>query len=267
MNITEKLSAVSSNNVTIAENVQKVYDAGYESGDYNTGYEAGRKAEYDAFWDEYQEYGRAKQYMYCFAGYGWTDKTFKPKYDIIFNYSCIHTFQYCKITDLVKILNDCGVRLDTSNASNIYGLFGYSEVTTVPTIDASNTASTSWIFGDCKKLKTIEKFVPPKDSTIAFNTSTFQNCGELEEIRIEGTITQNGLNLRWSTKLSKASIYSIIYALAANPDPAVNNPTVTLSKAAVDKAFEMPTGANNGSTSLEWAVLSEEKGAWTKVLA
>jgi hypothetical protein len=98
-------------------------------------------------------------------------------------------------------------------------------------------------------------------------TKTFDGCTGLVNLIVEGTIGQNGFNVKDSPKLSKASIYSIIYALATNPDLAVNNPTVTLSKAAVDKAFESPSGANNGSTSLEWAVLSEEKGAWTKVLA
>ena len=60
MSIADKLT-------TVAENVPKVY-------------EAGRKAEYDAEWDERQEYGNRIDHRYFFAGNGWTSYTFNPKY-------------------------------------------------------------------------------------------------------------------------------------------------------------------------------------------
>jgi hypothetical protein len=62
MSIEEKL-------VTIAENEQKVY-------------EAGQKAEYDRFWDDFQENGNRKIYFYAFSGSAWTQETLKPKYTI-----------------------------------------------------------------------------------------------------------------------------------------------------------------------------------------
>ena len=96
-------------------------------------------------------------------------------------------------------------------------------------------------------------------------TKTFDTCTNLIELRIEGTIGQNGFDIHWSIALSKASIQSILGALAVHPT--VANPTITLPKAAVDKAYETSPGANDGSTSLEWQVACEERSAWTKALA
>jgi hypothetical protein len=47
---------------------------------YEEGVEAGKKSEYDEFWDVWQEGGRRRNMNYMFFGQGWTDKTYKPKY-------------------------------------------------------------------------------------------------------------------------------------------------------------------------------------------
>lgn len=60
MSIAEKLT-------TIAENEQKVY-------------EAGQKSEYDRFWDKHQQNGERNIYAGAFAG--WDGKNFNPKYKI-----------------------------------------------------------------------------------------------------------------------------------------------------------------------------------------
>ena len=52
----------------MAESIPKVYDAG-------------KKSQYDEFWDSYQENGTCTNYNYAFYGRGWTNKTFNPKYD------------------------------------------------------------------------------------------------------------------------------------------------------------------------------------------
>lgn len=62
MSVAEKLTA-------IAENVPKVY-------------EAGKKAEYDAFWDTFQQNGERKAYQFAF-GSCFTPELFKPKYAIV----------------------------------------------------------------------------------------------------------------------------------------------------------------------------------------
>ena len=50
MRIGEALKEISANNVTLAEKQQQVYDAGVAEG-----FDAGRQAEYDAFWEKKDE--------------------------------------------------------------------------------------------------------------------------------------------------------------------------------------------------------------------
>ena len=70
---------------TIAENQQKVYDAGYADG-----VEAGAKSEYDRFWDEFQNKGGKASYYWAFYGDRFTDETYNPKYDIV----CSNILEY-----------------------------------------------------------------------------------------------------------------------------------------------------------------------------
>ena len=67
MSIADKL-------LTIAENEQKVYNAGYWEGYY--GY-------HNEFWDAFQVNGTRTDYHMAFSGGGWTDMIFQPKYDLI----------------------------------------------------------------------------------------------------------------------------------------------------------------------------------------
>ena len=64
MSIAEKLSAV-------AQNVPKVFEAGKK---------AGKKAQYDEFWDSFPA---NLDGTYLFSGDMWNDVTFKPKRNIV----------------------------------------------------------------------------------------------------------------------------------------------------------------------------------------
>ena len=240
--------------------------------DYDEVYEAGRKAEYDAFWDVFQDYGNRKQYNFAFRGGNFTDKTFYPKYDIIPKGDAtqiFYNFSFGEPFSLTQRLKECGVKLDTSKAELLVGAFSQSPMfTEIPTIDLRGLTNRSSdrigsLFQSCTALVTIEKLITEED--IKMNGNLFQYDANLENIIVEGTIGQNGFDIHWSTKLSKASIQSILGALAVHPT--VANPTITLPKAAVDKAYETSPGANDGSGSLEWAVACEERSAWTKALA
>ena len=77
---------------TIAENEQRVFDAGYEKGKneggnteevYNKGVADGKQAQYDEFWDKFQNYGNRTYYGYAFAGNCWHTDLLKPKYPIV----------------------------------------------------------------------------------------------------------------------------------------------------------------------------------------
>ena len=94
-------------------------------------------------------------------------------------------------------------------------------------------------------------------------SNTFRDCTKLKDVIMEGTIGQNGFDTHWSTAVSKASIKNIIECLSTT----ATGLTVTLSKTAVDKAFETSTNAVNGSTSNEWVALIATRNNWTISLA
>lgn len=103
------------------------------------------------------------------------------------------------------------------------------------------------------------------DMVYAF-TNAFNDCTALEELILSGSLVRGGLDLHWSTKLNKASIESVINALSDT----TSGLAITLSKAAVDKAFETSEGANDGSTSAEWDALggiNRPRQNWTISLA
>lgn len=179
----------------------------------NEVYEKGKKSEYDEFWDTYQDAGSnpkgEKSYYYAFSGLGWTNSTFKPKYNIKMKYSNTNAFTYFNGTDLIKLLEDAGVTLDTSLASNLSNLFHYSTVTRVPIIDCRNATSLNLMFGSCYSLKYVEKLIVGEKNTSL--SSAFQNCTHLSDITFEGIIA-NSVNLS-SSPLSPESLKSVINAL------------------------------------------------------
>ena len=70
---------------TIAENSPKVY-------------EAGRKSQYDEFWDKYLEFAKKNEFgARLFAGRGWDDNTFNPPEKIDYVTNATEMFSYCNI--------------------------------------------------------------------------------------------------------------------------------------------------------------------------
>lgn len=219
--------------------------------DATEAYEAGRKSQYDEFWDNYQDFGNRTHYDECFAGAGWTEKTFKPKYDIVPSSAYMIFRQSNARIDLVKYLNNLGVKLDFSKCTNTIYLFNYSNFTRVGVVDvSSSTASTPLdnVFSYCSYLVTIDKIVPKKGPAGMFGANTFSGCYELVNVTFEGEIDSNGLNLQWSTKLSKASWINIVGCYSTT----ISGLSMTGSLVSVNKAFETSEGANDGSTSAEW---------------
>lgn len=247
MSISEKLQ-------TIAENEQKVYDSGMTKG-----IEQGKKAEYDAFWDSYQDYGNRTDYRRAFNLKWWGDKNFYPKYDMFIKGAPNDGFAESTITNLKKRLEECGVILDFSGATAFSYVFNSSKITDIGVVNTTGAPSLGSLFNSAYSLKNIDALILKKDGSQAFSNDPFRMCQELENITIEGVIGQNGLNLQWSTKLSKASIESVINCLSTT----TSGLSVTLSKAAVNKAFETSVGANNGATSTEWTTLIGTRSNWT----
>ena len=221
-------------------------------------FEAGKKSEYDAFWDNYQKNGQRIEYSLAFAGDGWYDDNFRPKYDIVPVYS-YEIFKLCRITNLEKILNDNHIKLDFSKSGRISGAFTTAQLlTAVPEIDASQVTyvALSSLFQDCFKLHTIRKLKLRQDGSNTFS-ACFYRCNSLKNIVVEGTI---GTNIDFQhSPLSNGSISSIINALSNSSA----GTSVIFSLAAVNTAFETSSGAANGSTSSEWLELTATKPNWT----
>lgn len=189
MSIAEKLQ-------TIAENEQKVYDAG-------------KQAEYDAFWDAFQDYGNPAKYTAAFRGYNWTDEIYNPKYPI-----------------------ECDPSSGATDA--IDGLFLYSQITDtkVPITYVPSTSTTaSSVFSSAKKLVTIRKITVGTRLTYS---GWFNGCTALTNLTVAGTIGQNGFDVSKCTNLTHDSLMSIINALRDFSGTSTTK-TVTLGSTNLEK--------------------------------
>lgn len=269
--VAEKLSA-------IGNNMARVYDTGFEKGfdkgraegfeegkqfgDYAQGFEEGKQAERDAFWDAFQTAPRVV-WSGAFQNSCWNDDTFYPKYDLIPTGSAQSLFRYCGITDLEKRLEECGIILDTSEATSLNCGFGESDLTVIPTINltkCTTSGATHGLFSGCYPLKTIRKIIV---SEMTMFSSSFLNCRMLENITFEGVIGSD-IDFNTCTKLTEASIRSIIEHLSDT----ASGKTLTLSKVAVDNAYGWYIGDSfaPGSSSGAWDVLVASKPNWTITL-
>lgn len=214
-------------------------------------YEAGQKAENDAFWDAIQNNGKRTDYERAFSL--WSCEYIRPKYKVIPTGRNVATFS--NNTSLKKIesqyfdFSQIPIVM-TQEVGGHYSTFAGCESLEEVEDIGMQAGPCYWTFGNCYALHTIATFRSIAESS--FN-NTFIRCHALENITIEGTIGKNGFNVQWSTKLSKASIESIINALSST----TSGLTVTISKAAKEAAF----------TTEEWATLIATKPNWTISLA
>jgi hypothetical protein len=247
--------------MTTAEKLAKVYEGVERTEELNAeleqtlyGTDTGGKSWYDEFWDLHQENGTRKNYDCLFAS--WNHNTFYPKYDIkpTSAYMMFRTYNAVDFSnfeaDIVKRLNECDVALDTSECTNFQYMCVNSFITHIGVID-TRSASTLYQPFSCNRLHTIDKLILQGNGSQTFHDA-FHGATALENIVIEGVIGNNGFDVKSSTKLSKASIESIIAALSTT----TSGLTVTLSKTAVDNAF----------TTEEWAALKATRPNWEILL-
>ena len=228
------------------------YGDGYEEGHRvgkNEGTTEGKQAEYDRFWDEYQENGNKTNYTNCFSGRGWNAETFKPKYNIAPTTPTQIFKDFGASLDLVEHLEALGITLDFSRATTLSEIFLWSNITRVGVVDSRNASAVTYPFAYATKLQTIDKLILKDDGTQTVGSGTFGSCSALVNLTIEGTIGSTGLSLQAATKLSKASITSIVNALSA----AAGGLSVTFSRTAVNNAF----------TTDEWSALAGTRSNWT----
>lgn len=227
----------------IANNEQKVYDAGYNEGinkggypgGYADGYEEGKKAEYDAFWNAFQDGGKRTDYTYAFSR-TWFDEAFKPKYSVAPT-NADHMFFGGKMTtEGFKAAIEKGITFDFSNANLMaYAFSSMANLTEIPldvslekAVSASNLTGT---FSYNAKLETIKKIILRADGTSPMSDGIFSNSPKLKNVTFEGVITDS-LKMGHCTELSADSIRSIITHLSDT----ASGKTLTLSATAVENA-------------------------------
>lgn len=188
------------------------YDTGKSEGKAE-GIEQGKQAEYDAFWDAYQENGTRRKYEYAFSAQGWTDKTFKPKYNLILGigYTGTNMFWGCTVPNLAEALEKQGVRLDTTLSGCVNSMFQSIVTERLPELNFSHVPDYSTSNGLLNtfmsaSVKTIDKIIVVEK--LKYN-STFNGCSNLEDITFEGVIGNN-IAFAQSSKLTNASVQSII---------------------------------------------------------
>ena len=143
-------------------------------------FDAGKKAEYDAFWDSYQKNGNRRQYDYAFYNC-WDDITYNPKYPIVV----------------------------TSTSGYIYATNDITSTKVPITID---TATANYLFYACRALKTIPSI--KVTSKVSALTGWFTLCSKLEEIYFtDDSEIANNVSFSACTKLTLNSLKSIINAL------------------------------------------------------
>ena len=231
MSISEKLKNIADNEIRV--------------------YEAGKKAEYDAFWDNYQENGNKTDCHNMFYGSGWTNAIYKPKHPLRPT-DAYAMYQKSGITDIY-----CGGNtiVDFSKCTDLYYTFYGTHIKHLGVLDLSSTTRINSCFAASAKLISIDKLIMSESITTA--AGAFKNTLALSDVTVEGVIACS-IDIHWSP-LSHDSIESIISHLSDT----TTRQTLTLSKAAVNKAFETTTSANDGSTSDEWKELTDSKPNWT----
>ena len=213
-------------------------------------YEAGKKAEYDAFWDAYQQSGERTDYQQAFAGKGWNDETYKPKYPLKPIASGANSMYQGSLISKVEA--------DFSECTELYQTFRNSGVKEITILDmAKARTSNNYAVGSCSNLHTIGKLIVSE--TTAFVSNTFQSCSKLVNLVVEGVSAKAGFSLQWSTLLSKASIESVINALSST----TTDLTVTLPKTAVNNAFGIDVDdVSTYPEGSEYYELRQSKSNW-----
>ena len=178
--------------------------------DFDNVYEAGKKSQYDEFWDAYQNNGKRTDYKYGFAYVGWKKENFKPKYDIKPKgangaYMFSNGGDSSKF-DLDKALKEQGVVLDLSGLTSSTNEFYMSRFTKLPTLDFSGCASMSNTFDYC--LCAEINLILSESGETTFS-SVFRRASSLTTVIIESGVIGKSISFSDSTNLSKTSIKNI----------------------------------------------------------
>ncbi len=165
-------------NTLVPKILQISGEGGGDSGSYDEGYADGKQAQYDEFWDGYQQNGARTNYANAFLNEAWTDVIYNPKHDITAKYYS-SMYQQSRITDTKK------------------------------PITFQSGGSGSSVFLNCTKLETIRTLTVNSNMTFG---SWFSGCSKLTNVTFSGEIG-NDISFSASPLLSHDSIINIISVL------------------------------------------------------
>ena len=183
----------------------------------NEVYNKGKKAEYDQFWDSYQENGNRTEYI-CAFGSMWTPEILKPKYPVrpikadymFFNNNGHHIV----IEDFVTFCEENNLVFDFSKCTNLtYGLAAL-HTKHLGVLDFRNCISTQYLFYShhyIDGIVTIDEF--KSSSKTGYYKSTFQNAKNLTNLTMSGAISKNDFDVSYCNKLTHDSLMSIVNTL------------------------------------------------------
>lgn len=226
--------------------------------DFDEVYEAGKKSEYDRFWDVYQENGKKTDYMNAFSGRSWNSESLRPKYDIK-PIAVSHMFKHNRMTvNITDYLAEQGIALDFSKVTSFSEMLLYADITGLGTVDTRAAATLNNAFARSTGLETIRLLILKEDGSQTFNSYTFIECLKLKNITIQGVIGRD-FDIKQSP-LTVESMKSVINALKnySGTDKKLAY-TVSFSSACWER-LEAESSAPNGDTwknyvnSLGWKI-------------
>lgn len=185
-------------------------------------YEAGKKAEYDRFWDTYQDFGNRTAYQYAFAGNSWVNLIHELKYPIKFPTEASETTRNCSgmfkyfnrgNKDTLYDFSEICKKIDFSNCRTATELFSNARVDNV-TVDFSGATRLTDTFNGAdggSGIKSITITVTEK-CTYYYDMFNYQSA-LTNLIFTEGSVIAAAIGFPQSKLLSSESVQSIIDAL------------------------------------------------------
>jgi hypothetical protein len=149
---------------------------------WTKGFQEGQQAEYDRFWDSFQQNGNRRNYPNGFSGSCWKDDTYNPKYEIIVTNSCGEMFKYNSPITSTKV-----------------------------PITIDSAISVANVFTGCTRLREIPS-IKVTEKVPSFS-GWFQSCDSLTTINFtDDSVIGNSINFQWSP-LTPESAWNVVQHL------------------------------------------------------
>ena len=262
MSVNEKMTAIADNIRSKTGGTEALTLDDMANG-VNEVYEAGKKAEYNEFWDNFNISGN-----YAFAGQGWNKDTFKPNKDFtVTQYGFYYHNWLGAPYDLAEYLEKLGVKM-TLWTNAIAQSFRCAWFTRLPELDFSKCSGyfdRTFASAAGSPLVTIDKIILPPEGKISTLNDVFQSCSSLKNITFEGVLDKS---ISFSAcPLSVASMKSIISCLKDYTGTTSEHIyTVTFKTSAFNALEAEGTTAEYNGVACTWAELIDNK-KWNLTLA